>query len=249
MWKAQRHMQTLQHTAYTGSNDLLHESPNYYIKRIKLRLKNLEGRQWSLLAKRNLPPGTVLGFYTGTLKYSTHKSLYALELYDDFSIFPFQDEDNIAYHERSARPFSNMNEPIENTTANCRMVMIDFKRSEVRNVKSIHNYKQALFFRGVVCVTCRSVSMHDELTWHYGRTYESHRKTEGYKVGKPCVYTLDESFISTIQPSHDSVYPIFDPINSNRFNFESSSSEGETFVPSGTREERIQNRSKRKAMS
>ena len=141
------------------------------------------------LANVDIPKGSFVGFYTGTFSTEQVESLYAAQV-DDMFIYPFADERAITVFDRNRRPLANMNEPLEHTHANCCMIVQDFLPHEVLDVP--HTEDSARFFRGLVCFTCEDVKKEQELTWHYGRHYASHREQEGYKAGKPCKALLDK---------------------------------------------------------
>lgn len=224
-------------------------SDKFYLKRKQLTVKNKAVRQWSLFAKRDLEPGEFLGLYSGTFRKTTNNSLYALEIDDDIGIavFPFENEENITYEEREMRPFANMNEPEDKTAANCIMFVLDFSADEIENVQTIPNYEKAYFFRGIVCLICAKVNMHQELTWHYGPGYEPHRTSQGYIAGFPCKFKLKEEHFANFTPIPASdVFPVFKRIKSDRFGKYDSSSEEEYIPPSESREVRQQRRTRQK---
>lgn len=206
-------------------------SLNYYLRRKRLKLRNVEGLQWSLVAKRDLESGTFLGMYDGAIRSSRgEKSLYAAHIIGDISVFPFDDESNITYAEREAHPFANMNEPLEGEKANCVVYAVDFPKDKFGSAW------QPNFYRGLVCMTCRPVKMHEELTWHYGKEYDVHRQQEGYKVGKTCKLHITDEDINKFQPvPRSAVYAVFDQ-------FDTSSDEEEYIPQNESREERLRRR-------
>lgn len=225
MWRAE----TKRNTLYRSTRNV---SVNYYLRRKRLKLKNVEGLQWSLVAKRDLESGTFLGMYDGTFRRSSQreKSLYAAHIIGDISVFPFDDESRITYAEREVHPFASMNEPLEGEKANCVVYAVDFPKDKFGSTWPPN------FYRGLVCMTCRPVKMHEELTWHYGKEYDVHRHQEGYKVGKPCRLQITDEDIGKFQPiSRSAVYAVFTQSD--------SSSDDEEYVPNDeSREERLRRR-------
>lgn len=216
-------------------------SDKFYLRR--KRITPASARQWSLAAKRELESGEFLGLYSGNFQKDNASSRYALEILNDISVFPFENEANISYRERELHPFSNMNEPDNGTAANCIMFVVDFSADEIEKVETIPNYEKAYYFKGIVCLTCAKVNMHDELTWHYGPAYEAHRKAQNYIAGSPCKFKLKEEDFAKFNPvpaAH--VYPVFMPVPSPRFGTFDSSSEEEYMPPRESRKERLQRR-------
>jgi hypothetical protein len=208
--------------------------------------------QWMLASKRDLPAGTFLGMYDGAFKATSSESLYAIAIMDNVSVFPFEDEANITYLQRSTHPLASMNEPRQGTKANCCIVMIDFSADEVLNIDQIPNYENAYFFRGLLCFTCSQVRTHDELTWHYGDEYDVHRRRENYIAGEPCTYKLTKAdFRKFVPVPAASVFPVFKATKSDRFGISESSSSDEADAYDAnvtTREERADRRSKKQKM-
>ena len=137
----------------------------YEIKRDSVFKRNMHIVEWSLVATRDIPIGTFLGFYSGEFDLSIRNSLYAAKL-DNFHIYPFPDEDNISEEQRSQRPFANMNEPNIHEFANCCMIVQDFAHTEIENVSYIPNFEAARFFRGLACLSCAEIKSGESLTWH-----------------------------------------------------------------------------------
>lgn len=223
MWRSEKKKNTL----YRSARNV---SVNYYLRRKRLKLKNVEGLQWSLVAKRDLESGTFLGMYDGTFRSSRgEKSLYAAHIIGDVSVFPFDDESRITYAEREVHPFASMNEPLEGEKANCVVYAVDFPKDKFGSTWPPN------FYRGLVCMTCRSVKMHEELTWYYGKEYDVHRQQEGYQVGKTCRLQITDEDIGKFQPvPRSAVYAVFS---------QSHSSSDEEYVPQDeTRGERLRRR-------
>ena len=182
--------------------------------------RNVEITEWSLVANVDLPKGTFLGFYSGAFDTEERESLYAAKV-DDIYIYPFPNEQNISVQQRHARPFANMNEPAVHSYANCCMIVQDFLPSEVVGVEG-----DAKFFRGLACFTCEDVRAEDHLTWHYGRSYEAHRQSQGYEAGQPCKALVEEEvFVPSnsegvlryvAQVSRECVFPVFGTRKSER---------------------------------
>lgn len=228
MWRAEMKQNTLYRSARSVS-------VNYYLRRKRFKLKNVEGLQWSLVAKRDLESGTFLGMYDGTFRRSSQgeKSLYAAQIIGDISVFPFEDESRITYAEREVHPFASMNEPSEGEKANCVVYSVDFPKDKFASTSPPD------FYRGLLCMTCRPVKMHEELTWYYGKEYDVHRQQEGYQVGRACRLHITDEDISKFQPvPRNAVYPVFS---------QSDSSSDEEYVPQDeTRGERLRRRNNKK---
>ena len=141
-----------------------------------LRRRNREVTEWALVATRDLPRGTFLGFFAGEVSTEARESLYAATV-GHVHIYPFADEARITPAERARRPLASMNEPAEGDTANCFMVVQDLLPDEVLGPAG------ARLYRGLACFTCRDVARDEELTWHYGASYEPHRRRQGYVAG------------------------------------------------------------------
>ena len=249
MWRAEECAHQIVYAAAGSSSDVIKSSPHHYLRRERLRRRNTDGMQWMLASKRDLPPGVFLGMYDGTFRSTSSSSLYAIEITDTVSVFPFEDETNISYSQRQMHPLASMNEPRQSTQANCSIVMIDFSADEVLNVDQIPNYENAYFFRGLVCLTCSNVRTHDELTWHYGDGYNAHRQRENYIAGDPCTYKLTEAdFRKFVPVPAASVFPMFKATKSDRFGISESSSSDEADAYDAratTREERADRRAKK----
>ena len=247
-WRAEQraHWIVYRSAGSSSSDPLLPLSDDHYLRRQRLRRRNVDGMQWMLASKRDLAPGTFLGMYDGTFRATSSASLYAIEITNDVSVFPFDDEAHISYSQRAERPLASMNEPRAGAQANCAIVMVDFAADEVSDVNRIPNYEDAYFFRGLVCVTCSRVRAHDELTWHYGDDYEAHRRREGYVAGTPCVRKLTQADFQTFVPvPAASVFPVFKPTRSDRFGISDSDSSDDAagYDPTATsRQERADNR-------
>ena len=146
-----------------------------------LTRRNAEVTEWALVATADLPLGTFLGFYAGDVSTEARESLYSAQVGRVY-IYPFEDEARITAPQRAARPLACMNEPAEGACANCCMVVQDFLPDEVIGVGP----PTARFYRGLACFTCKAVARGEPLTWHYGRSYEAHRRAQGYRAGAPC---------------------------------------------------------------
>lgn len=159
----------------------------FRVEQTSLKKRNVDVTEYSLVATKDMTIGTFLGFYTGEFSQNVRTSLYAAQL-NHVHIYPFPNEDEITLSQRESRPFANMNEPRENTEANCCMILQDFSHDEVEFPTDFdpETVRNARFFRGLACFTCANVRNGDELTWHYGASYEQHRSSVGYKVGHPC---------------------------------------------------------------
>ena len=201
------------------------------VKRTRLRARNVESREWSLVAKRNIPSGAFIGFYTGSMDRNDcpPESFYALYMgASQPCIIPFQTEDRITPFERDRHPLANMNEPLQETHANCHFSVQDFSHAEVEGVESIQNHGNALFFRGLACFACCDIREGHQLTWHYGNAYEGNRIIKGYTAGFRCRKVIDDevfiqnnslSVLETLRrvPSY-CVFPVISStIKSNRF--------------------------------
>ena len=165
------------------------------VKRTRLRVRNREVKEWSLVAKRDIPAGSFIGFYTGACDRNTcpPSSLYALDMGPSQPcIVPFADEDHITSQQRDRHPLACMNEPSEGSHANCHMAVQDFANHEVEGVESIAHHETAVYFRGLACFACIDIASGEPLTWHYGPAYEPHRQAIGYVVGFPCKRVLDD---------------------------------------------------------
>ena len=158
------------------------------VKRSRLLVRNRETRMWSLVAKRDLPRGTFVGFYTGAMdRNECPESYYALDMGPGAPcIVPFADEQRITPFERDRHVLASMNEPVQGEHANCDMVPQDYSHAEIDNVQAIANHETARFFRGIACFTCVDVRRGDQLTWYYGDSYQPHRDHIGYVAGMRC---------------------------------------------------------------
>ena len=187
----------------------------------ELRRRNLSITEWGLVAKKDIPSGTFLGFYTGDFRNDERESLYSAKV-DNVYIYPFSNESAISLSERERHPFASMNEPQTGTHANCCMIIQDFDCNEVTQVDP-----NARFYRGLACFTCTDVKESDELTWHYGKAYEENRKLQGYSAGWPCEKLLrklvfipsNSASVLTYMPkvSIDCVFPVYGTHKSERF--------------------------------
>jgi hypothetical protein len=165
------------------------------VKRTRLRVRNREVKEWSLVSKRGIQAGEFLGFYTGVTSSNTcpPNSLYALDMGPGQPcIVPYADENAIAPQARDTHPFACMNEPSQGEYANCHMVVQDFTNAEIENVASIHHNERASFFRGMACFACVDLPSGTPLTWWYGNSYEPHRQTIGYVAGHACKRVLED---------------------------------------------------------
>ena len=188
-----------------------------------VRLRNVEKTEWSLVAQTFIPSNTFLGFYTGVFDTHERESLYSVKI-DSIFIYPFENESAITHDERLRHPFANMNEPDANTYANCCMIIQDFDCSEVDNGNADPRVR---FYRGLACFTCKDIEENEELTWHYGKSYEENRLLQGYEAGWPCEKLLQKLIFI---PSNSSgvfkylpkvplhcVFPIYGTHKSERF--------------------------------
>lgn len=234
------------------------------VKRTRLLAKNKTVREWSLIAKRDIPSGSFVGFYTGSMDRTDcpHGSFYALDMgVSQSCIIPFPDEDHISPFERQRHPLACMNEPVEKTHANCYMTIQDFTHAEIDNVESIQHHANARFFRGLACFACCRIREGEQLTWDYGKHYQNNRVLKGYEAGLQCKKVLDaEVFIqensrsvldTLLRTPHYCVFPVLSPtLKSARFkvkrkhtvdsdgeeseSFSSGSSHDELYKPHGT---------------
>ena len=172
-----------------------HLFDNIIVKRTRLRTRNGETREWSLVAKRNIPSGMFIGFYTGQFMGglpNDKPSLYALDLgRGQPAILPFPDEDHVSALERDRHPLACANEPAEGLHANAHMEPVDFAAREVEGVGTIYNHEIAHFFRGLACFACADIQPGEQITWHYGAAYESNRQLMDYVAGFPCKKVID----------------------------------------------------------
>ena len=198
------------------------------VKRTRLVTRNGETREWSLIAKRPLPIGSFVGFYTGDYMASNAESLYAVDLGPGQpTIFPFSDEQKIRSTERDRHPLASANEPPDGQHANMHMEPQDFATEEVEGATSHYNHDIAKFFRGLACFTCTDVAAGEQLTWHYGPSYEPHRVRQGYTAGLPCKRVLDgtpfllkdsASVLQTLpRVPYYCVFPVIASLKSERF--------------------------------
>ena len=189
----------------------------------RVRLRNVEKTEWSLVAQTFIPSGTFLGFYTGVFDTNERESLYSVKINSMF-IYPFENESAITQDERLRHPFANINEPDVNTHANCCMMIQDFDVSEVEHGDEDPRVR---FYRGLACFTCKDIYENEELTWHYGKSYEANRALQGYQAGWPCEKLLQKlifipsnssgvlKYMSEV-PLH-CVFPIYGTHKSERF--------------------------------
>jgi hypothetical protein len=164
------------------------------VKRTRLRVRNREVREWSLVVKRDIRAGEFIGFYTGATDRNTcpSGSLHALDMGPSQPcIVPFANEDAITPQERDRHPLACMNEPSEGEHANCHMAVQDFTHDEIENVAAIQHNERAAFFRGLACFACVDIPSGTQLTWWYGNSYEPHRQTIGYVAGYACKRVLE----------------------------------------------------------
>ena len=202
---------------------------NVLVKRTRLRTRNGETREWSLVAKRDIQAGLFLGFYTGSFVNLApdSESLYAAEMgRRQPAILPFLDEEHISPQERDKHPFASANESSPGEHSNMRMAIQDFSNREVDRVDSIDNNGMVHFYRGLACFACADIHAGEQLTWHYGNTYQPNRVLKDYVVGFPCKLDWESSIkddsrsvLDTIRLVPSScVYPIYNrKIKSVRF--------------------------------
>ena len=146
--------------------------------------RNAEKLEWSLQATRSIPPSTFLGFYKGRFverQEHDRPSLYAASVDSIVDVYPFADDNNISHAERYALPLASMNEPSVSERANCYMVVVDFAPNEVADANDL-----AKFYRGIACFTCIQIEEGQELTWHYGKSYDPMRVQQHYTAGQSC---------------------------------------------------------------
>ena len=186
---------------------------NVLVKRTRVLVRNREIRMWSLVAKKNIPPGTFIGFYTGCTASRTCPpgSHYALQIGPSQPcIVPFPDESEITPAQREFHALANMNEPIEGEYANCHMAVQDFSASEIENVAAIQGH--ARFYRGMACFACERIDAGEALTWNYGTAFEPIRQLMNYTVGQPCRRVLEnEVFIQPASQLYSRCYRHLDP--------------------------------------
>lgn len=188
------------------------------------RKRNQDITEWSLVAKTDIPLGTFIGFYSGEFATDVRESLYSAKV-DSTHIYPFPDEERITALQRTQRPLANMNEPAKGSYANCCMLVQDFSTQEV-----VHSSPDVRFYRGLACFTCTDIKANEELTWHYGASYQSHRDEQDYEVGYNCklltqkkVFIPDHSQgVLSVMPkiSLDCVFPVQGLRKSERFPLE-----------------------------
>jgi hypothetical protein len=190
--------------------------------------RNVEVTEYSLVATRDIPVGTFIGFYTGEFSQDERSSMYAAKL-NHMHIYPFANEETITIGERESRPLANMNEPSKGTYANCCMIVQDFKHDEIIFANDLQGQEvsRARFFRGLACFTCARVKGGEELTWYYGKSYESNRASQGYEAGRPCNMLIentafipdDSQGVLSVMPrvEYSCVIPIFGMNKSSRF--------------------------------
>lgn len=172
------------------------QSSLFRVVTTRLVRKNREVTEWTLVANADIPKGVFIGFYGGDMSTEEKESLYGVKVNHVF-IYPFADESSISMEHRQTRPLANMNEPLPDDYANCCMIVQDFLPNEVSGAPD--DTPAPRFFRGLACFTCKPIKQGEELTWHYGRSYEGHRRAQGYDAGRPCKALIDrEIFI----PSH-----------------------------------------------
>lgn len=194
----------------------------YEVQYSLITKRNLETFEWSLVATRDLAVGTFLGFYSGRACMDcTERTVYGLKVTSAFVLLPFDDERNITFAEREARPLACMNEPTRGETANCCMVPQDFARDEVDGVAQLADHEKARYFRGIACFTCREVQAGEELTWHYGPSYAPHREEAGYEVGADCPERFENDPRRLLRAMrrvpHTCVVPVWGALHSQRF--------------------------------
>jgi hypothetical protein len=176
------------------------------VKRSRVRVRNQETRMWSLVAKRGIPAGAFIGFYTGSMASRTCPpgSHYALHVGPSQPcIVPFPDENHISPQERDTHPLASMNEPSQGEYANCHMAVQDFNASEIQDVTVIQHHETARYFRGMACFACQDIPGGEALTWNYGPAYEPIRQQMGYTAGQPCRRVLENEIF--IKPDSQSV--------------------------------------------
>ena len=222
------------------------------VKRTRLATSCGERREWSLVSKRHIPVGAFIGFYTGSFVGSLatdQPSLYALELGPrQPTILPFPDEACVCPHEREAHPLACANEPAESRHANAHLEVADFSRQEVERVETLHNHELARFFRGLAMYACADIRVGEQITWHYGASYEPNRRRMGYSAGRPCKRVIER--VPFVEPNSAAVlealpkvpsyclYPVIScTIRSDRFRMKRPArvdSEGEESVASSS---------------
>jgi len=220
------------------------------VKRTRLRTRNAEKREWSLVAKTDIPIGTFIAFFTGSMSTlaSSAQSLYAVDMGPGQpTIVPFPDEDHITPQERDRNPLACSNEPAEGQHANMHLMPQDFARSEISGIETLYNNDIAHYFRGLAAFACRDIEAGEQLTWHYGSSYEPNRLLMNYAAGFPCKRILeDEPFVQNDSKSvldtltrvqSYCVYPVVRAIKSERFRTKRPAridSEGEESVASSS---------------
>lgn len=165
---------------------------------------------WSVVAKRDLTTGTLIGFYTGDMQpMCPPGSHYALQFgATQPCIVPFPNEKAISSVQRDTHPLASMNEPEEHYYANCYMVAQDFAADEIEGVTALEGHGTARFFRGMACFACTDIRAGHTLTWNYGPAYEAIRQLVGYTAGWPCRRVMEhEAFIEAKSQSVLSVLP------------------------------------------
>ena len=202
----------------------------YYSKRIRLGTQ----LEWALFAKRVIPKNTCIGFYTG--RYIKNKdflkldTLYGVSINPNTLILPFENELNVSYEDRLTHPLALMNEPRENQKANVMLVIQDFKPSEITGLQNTpEQTKKPIFFRGLAAFVCRDINTHEELTWHYGNSYEKVRKEKKYKAGSECTTVIANNSKDVLHPETEKnllsldgkvpytyVFPVYNKVRSER---------------------------------
>lgn len=159
------------------------------VKRTRLRTRNGEKREWSLVAKTDIPLGKFIAFYTGPMSTTSPlaESRYAVDMGPGQpTIVPFPDENDITSQQRDRNPLACSNEPAEGHRANMHLIPQDFTKEEVDSVRNVYNHEIAKYFRGLAAFACRDIQAGEQLTWHYGPRYEPIRRLMGYVAGLPC---------------------------------------------------------------
>lgn len=194
--------------------------PLFYIKKIQLGAH----REHALFAKRDIPKGACIGFYSGTEyvhktslsknekdKLESEETEYGIDVAPRHRIIPFKNEKYITALERQSHPLAMMNEPRKGDSANVTMIVQDFLPSEIDMRNNQRNFEHALFLRGLAAFACSNISKHDELTWWYGTHYAPVRKRKGYDCGKECMKKCDslrirDNSIGVRLPKHDMLH-------------------------------------------
>tara|TARA_Y100000748_G_scaffold280573_1_gene259594 strand:+ start:271 stop:1089 length:819 start_codon:yes stop_codon:yes gene_type:complete len=150
--------------------------------RESLYVRKTPNTGWALFTAAPIAQNRLIGLYTGTARdeLTPQQQEYAIGINKRVSISPDQMvyEDGRAY---VTDPLAFANEPMKMHTAN--MQTWDVSLSPHNLEKSTCNFDKV---NVVAFFACRNIKAGEELTWHYGSSYQEIRDLKGYEPGLAC---------------------------------------------------------------